>query len=71
MPRRTIGDWYGRWADSLEYSWRSGDRSGYSDCHRIFINEQEMMLGERIQTGFIGKELLLADHGFRILAITA
>jgi hypothetical protein len=71
IPPRTIGDCYERWAGSSKHSWRHGNHLGYADCNRIFINEQEMMLCERIQSEFIDKRLFFTDNNFRMLAITA
>jgi hypothetical protein len=71
MPHRTIGDWYAKWVNSPDYSWRPGNHSSYADCNRAFTDEQEQMLCQRIQTEFIDKQLLFTDHDFRMLAITA
>jgi hypothetical protein len=63
---RTSQGWYRHWLD--DPSWRSYDPRR-AQRRRVFTDEEEGILAERIRTEFLEHGLLFTDADFRLMAI--
>lgn len=65
MKRKTLYNWKCKW--KLNPAWKPYDTSVHGTFHRIFDDDQEVLLSEFIQSNYIDNDLYFSDKDFQSL----